>query len=443
MGFDKVNGSEDCLYLALYSRPWIPTPTAFLRPVVIVFHGGGFIRGSASFPSPSLSGFPPSAYPILNVSSSTDLVFIYPAYRANAFGFLAGSQIVNDAYSDTNVGLLDQRAAIRWAKKYARAFGGDPEDISIWGQSAGGGSVLAHVIADQSFDSDPHQIGDKGRDGGGGLFKKALLSSPYWPKTYTSTSQESQWVYDTLVNLTGCNPSTSSPPSSSFLPGKEIGSGGGDTTLACLKSLPVQAIRQAAEYIASSHTYTTSSYTFAPVIDGLFLKKTLTEATDESHAHPLLNSNTVFATYNTHEGESFLPLDLVADDDDDENTALTGVRFTAWLEGFLPNLTEKDFEEVRKMYPAQGETETPKYSSVQVRAGLIYRDVVLACPAYLITSAASFSSDKGKDRDKPDDGHGGGGWLAEYTISPAKHASEVNWVSELPPSLSLRPCWSF
>ncbi|KAM7219133.1 carboxylesterase [Rhypophila decipiens] len=400
-----VNGSEDCLYLALYSRPWFPNQP--FRSVVIVFYGGGFIRGSASF-----STLPPSAYPVLNVSSQNDLLFIYPNYRTNAFGFLAGKQIMEDyPFSDTNVGLLDQRAAIRWAKKYAAQFGGDRDDISIWGQSAGGGSVLAQVIGDQEFDQpvDSVQGGmkEKEKGKGGQLFKAALASSPYWPKTYSATSPEAQWIYDTLVNRTGCGAPTEQPAAVFD-----------NNTLSCLKSLPVQSILTAAEYIAASHTYTTSSYTFAPVIDGRFLPRTLTQAISSL----FLNSETILATYNTHEGENFLPPLLHGDDQ--EPPPLEGsVAFTIWLTGFLPDLTAQDLKAVKMMYPDTTETMANNYSSVTtLRAGLIYRDVVLACPAYWLTTgaaAASSSSDS--------DTGGGGGWLAEYTISPAKHAGEVNW----------------
>lgn len=102
-----VNGSEDCLYLGLYGRPW--TTGQPLRPVVVVFYGGAYIEGDASF------GIPPAAYPVLNVSvAETDLVFVYANYRTNAFGFLPGKEVGADRNgSDLNPGLLDQDAAIK------------------------------------------------------------------------------------------------------------------------------------------------------------------------------------------------------------------------------------------------------------------------------------------------------------------------------------------
>lgn len=120
----ETNGTEDCLYLGLYGRPW--TKGVKLRPVVMTFYGGGFIRGSASFE------IPPSAYPILDVSEENDMIFVYPNYRVNAFGFLPGQEIADDPKSDFNNGLLDQQAALVWVQKYIKQFGGDPKNVTIW-----------------------------------------------------------------------------------------------------------------------------------------------------------------------------------------------------------------------------------------------------------------------------------------------------------------------
>lgn len=265
----KVNGSEDCLYLGLYSRPW--TPSQPLRPVVVVFYGGAFIQGSASFT------LPPPAYPILNTSSSSNLLFIYPNYRVNAFGFLPGSEIASSPTSDLNPGLLDQQAALLWTRKYVKEFGGDPENVTIWGQSAGGGSVVAQVIANSGKTNPP-------------LFSRALASSPFWPKTYKYDALEAQAIYNQLVNLTGCSKT-------------------GVDSLKCLKSVDVQTIRDASLQISSSHTYDISSDTWAPVVDGVYLTQSLSEATRKGD----VNIEMGWGMYNTHEGKS-LPLSVLGKD---------------------------------------------------------------------------------------------------------------------------------
>lgn len=234
-----VNGSEDCLYLGLYGRPW--TEGQPLKPVVVTFYGGGFIQGTAYFT------IPPAGYPTLNVSSSNDFIFVYPNYRVNAFGLLPGKEIAEDPNSDLNPGLLDQHAALQWTHKHISKFGGNPQNVSIWGQSAGGGSVVAQVIA-QNGQTTPR------------LFTKALASSPFWPKTYKYDAAEAQALYDSLARLTNCT---------------------GPNSLQCLKNVDVQTIRTASLAISSSHTYNTSSYSWAPVIDESFLTQPLSTASSK------------------------------------------------------------------------------------------------------------------------------------------------------------------
>lgn len=258
----QVNGSEDCLYLGLYSRPWDASQP--LRPVVVVYYGGAFIQGSAAFT------LPPSGYPVLNVSEANNFIFVYPNYRVNTFGFLPGKEIAASPTSDLNPGLLDQQAALVWTNRNIEQFGGDPKNVSIWGQSAGGGSVVAQVIANGGKTHPP-------------LFSKALASSPFWPKAYKYNEPEAQNLYDTMARLTGC---------------------AGKNSLACLKAVDVQTLRDASLIVSSSHQYNTSSNTWAPVIDGKFLTQSLTDATRKRQ----VNIDFGFSMYNSHEGsiQSFI-----------------------------------------------------------------------------------------------------------------------------------------
>lgn len=226
-----MNGSEDCLYLGLHSRPW--TASQPLRPVVVTFHGGAFIQGSAAFT------IPPSAYPILNVSDSNNVIFVYTNYRLNAFGFLPGVEVAASPTSDLNNGLLDQQAALKWTQKYISKFGGDPNKVTIWGQSAGGGGVLAHVIANGGKTSPP-------------LFSRALASSPFWPKQYRYNSVEAQYIYNNFTSLANCT---------------------GPNSLACLKKADLQVLRDASLAVSKLHAYTTSTNTWAPVTDGIFIRE--------------------------------------------------------------------------------------------------------------------------------------------------------------------------
>ncbi|KAF7444635.1 PnbA Carboxylesterase type B [Pyrenophora tritici-repentis] len=364
-----VNGSEDCLYLGIYSRPW--TKKQHLRPVLLTFYGGGFIRGGATF------DIPPSGFPVLNVSSSNDYVVVYSNYRTNVFGFLPGSKIAQHPDVDLNPGLLDQKAALQWIHKHIHHFGGNKNKVTIWGQSAGGGSVVAQTIA----------TGNRGKK----LFTKAMASSPFWPKTYRYNSPWAEALYQQTLQDVGCN--------------------GTADEIACLKDVNVQKLRDSALKQSTSQQYTTSSFTYGPVIDTNFLTESLSEVIAKGH----LNADTVLTSYNLHEGENFIPpgFSKAATGADGFNSSATS--FDSWLRGYLPDLTAKDLASVKEMYPAVGEAEEISWNTTYIRAGLLYRDIVLACPAFWMASKAEK------------------GWIVEYTISPAKHASDVQYWNTINP----------
>ncbi|KAJ5677560.1 uncharacterized protein N7477_003193 [Penicillium maclennaniae] len=327
-----VNGSEDCLYLGLFSRPWEQLQQV-RRPVLVVFYGGAFIQGSAAFT------IPPASYPVLNASTFNDYIVIYPNYRVNAF---------------------DQQYVLKWVQSHLHKFGGDPHNVTIWGQSAGAGSVVAQVLAN-------------GRNRNPKLFSKALASSPFRRKTYAYDAPEAEAIYHQFATLTGC-----------------ASDGHDHETLACLKSVDVQSIRAASLIIDADNTWTTSSYTWAPVIDGQFLVDTLTEAVG---GVGVLNT------------EFLWDLTVMANGYNSSDASLH-----KWVTGFLPGLSVEEVKDVEEVYyPTDGYTEIiTEYNTTYVRAGLIYRDVVLACPAYWMASAS-------KRR----------GYLGEYTISPATHGSDT------------------
>ena len=77
--------------------------------------------------------------------SNPKIVGVSMGYRLNVLGFLSGSEV--KANGDVNVGLLDQRAAIEWVQRHISKFGGDPDSITIAGESAGGASVLMQIVA--------------------------------------------------------------------------------------------------------------------------------------------------------------------------------------------------------------------------------------------------------------------------------------------------------
>ena len=114
---------EDCLFLNVWT-PATPGP----HPVLVWFHGGGFLSGTTA--DPTIDG--------ARLAARGPVVVVTVAYRLGAFGFLG--------VGAPNCGLLDQECALAWIQQHIAAFGGDPDRVTIAGESAGGGSVL-HLLA--------------------------------------------------------------------------------------------------------------------------------------------------------------------------------------------------------------------------------------------------------------------------------------------------------
>src|SRR6185503_18777130 len=138
--------SEDCLYLNVY------TPTArpgANRPVLVWIHGGGLVQdGARNYDGTKLA--------------ADGIVVVTINYRLGALGFLAHPALASrPGGAAGNYGLMDQQAALRWVKHNITQFGGDPHNVTIAGQSAGGVSVLAQLVS----------------KGARGLFQRAIVQS--------------------------------------------------------------------------------------------------------------------------------------------------------------------------------------------------------------------------------------------------------------------------
>ena len=128
--FGEEATSEDCLYLNIWAPPNVSG--ASLAPVVVWIYGGGFTIGSASMAN--YSG---------ETLAAKGVVYVSLSYRLGALGFLAHPDLTDESPRKTsgNYGLLDQIAALRWVQRNIQAFGGDPRNVTIMGQSAGAMSV--------------------------------------------------------------------------------------------------------------------------------------------------------------------------------------------------------------------------------------------------------------------------------------------------------------
>ena len=120
--------SEDCLTLNV----WTPALDGGRRPVMVWIHGGAFVTGSGSTPW----------YDGTSFAEHHDVVVVTVNYRLGALGFLHLADLLGEEFAGSgNNGILDQTAALRWVQDNISAFGGDPGNVTIFGESAGGMSV--------------------------------------------------------------------------------------------------------------------------------------------------------------------------------------------------------------------------------------------------------------------------------------------------------------
>lgn len=159
---------EDCLTLNV----WMPAAGQQNMPVFVWFFGGGLQVGHTA--EMEFDG---------ERIARRDIVVVTVNYRVNVFGFLAHPELTKEApEAPTNFGFLDQQAALKWVKRNIKAFGGDPDNVTIGGQSAGGMGVCAQLSAPSSK----------------GLFNRAIIESGAFAAPYpfefglTKTMEEAE-----------------------------------------------------------------------------------------------------------------------------------------------------------------------------------------------------------------------------------------------------------
>ncbi|KAJ5201816.1 CAZyme family CE10 [Penicillium cinerascens] len=238
--------SEDCFQCNV----WVPTgtPPRDGWPVMIYIHGGWLQFGS------------PNGFNAAALLGETDFkaVVVMPAYRVNLFGFLYSAELEQDAadVGETvgNHGFWDQRLALEWTKENIHLFGGNPENISISGYSAGANSVF-HQLAYDLRQPDTQAI-----------VRQAVIFSNS-PAVQPKKPTETQSQFDQLLNALSI-PLTLSA----------------NEKLARLRSLPAKQLLDAAKTI--------QIHQFRPTTDGAFILPTLFQSLDDgSFARKLLSRN--------------------------------------------------------------------------------------------------------------------------------------------------------
>lgn len=237
LGFKaEESQSEDCLFLNI----WSPGLDDARRPVLFWIHGGGFRRGAGSRP----------IYDGGSLLKRGDTILVTINYRLGPFGFLNLNEATGGRIAATgNEGLLDQIMALEWVRDNIAAFGGDPNNVTVFGESAGGMSIGALLSIHRAR----------------GLFHKAILQSG--AANTSHTIDRAQLVTEQFLSLAG------------------------------LKASDVDALRSvtAEQLVTADNEYMPGFMPWQPVVEGTILMKTPLDAIKEGsgEAVPIMVGSTL------------------------------------------------------------------------------------------------------------------------------------------------------
>ncbi len=163
MGSIPLNISEDCLTLNIFSPSASESNSGVLLPVMVWIHGGAFQFGAAA------------QYSAQKLSQTGNVIVVTLNYRLGALGFLA----VRSNSSVGNLGFLDQVAALHWINRFIERFSGDPQRVTIFGESAGAYSVSAHLTSPLSVGLFSSAIIESGPAASRGAFQSQAQAEKY------------------------------------------------------------------------------------------------------------------------------------------------------------------------------------------------------------------------------------------------------------------------
>jgi carboxylesterase type B len=263
-----------------------------------------------------------------------EIVLVIIQYRLGLFGFLPGSQVKENG--DLNAGLLDQDFALRWVQSHISKFGGSPTKVTIWGESAGAGSVLQHIVA-QDGQTSPQ------------LFRGAMTSSTFLPSQYLYNDTIPELLFSEVVAQTNCTSAADS--------------------LTCLRSLDVGTLETVNSNINLGGFFGT--FLFVPVVDGSFIRERPTESLKQGK----VNGKALLSITNTNEGDIFV------------NQA-DPMNASVYASMLFPKFGPQQANQTAQLYADLG---TPL-----VQNDLIMADSIFICPTFYLLSAFPNSSWKGQ-----------------------------------------------
>ena len=337
--FGDEFGDEDCLFLNVYTPgPKTGQKSGHGLPVMVWIHGGNLTFWSGGLFDPT---------PLVEKGG---VIVVTINYRLGVLGFLAHPSLDAEGHLNANYGLMDQQFALKWVRRNIAAFGGDPGQVTIFGESAGGLSVYSQLASPTAA----------------GLFQRAIAESG----AYTSFQDYQQLILPL---------ETAETAGTAFA----VSVGCGEQTAQCLRATSAVALVDAEPGIVY------------PVVDGTVL----TQPPGSALAAGQFNRVPVISGSNHDEYRSFVAIDY-----DYLGTPLTDADYPAAVAAFvgLP-LADPFVGSVLDLYPLSNYPPPPGVVSAPLALGALGTDAVFACTGlnadrslakYVPTYAYEFNDEK-------------------------------------------------
>ncbi|OQU98061.1 hypothetical protein CLAIMM_03894 [Cladophialophora immunda] len=327
------NLSEDCLNLEVV-RPAGTKQNANL-PVLVWISGQGDEEGSYNY-----TLYNPTALVAGAAAKGTPVIYVSMNYRVNVFGFANSPALRTEG--SLNSGLLDQRLALQWIQSNIATFGGNPKNVTLFGQSDGGVSVGLHMTA----------------FGGNGTapFRRAIMQSGSAAGDPGVTGNATVTNTAAVAQLAGCTGTNSS------------------LVLACLRAIPMVQLLNAVLLFENTTTATqangASQDLFFPTVDGSYIPAAPSTLVRTGRFHKNIS---IIAGWNENDGSIFVP------------PTLNGSTATqAFLHSSYPNLNSTTLSRLMSLYPVNDFMAAAQASQISpffLQASQIYRDINFACPS--------------------------------------------------------------
>ncbi|KAJ5645388.1 carboxylesterase [Penicillium longicatenatum] len=340
--FDNVTSvSEDCLTLRI-DRPANLTSSDKL-PVMVWIYGGGDTVGQIYD-----TAYEPTAFVLGTAEAGTPVIYVAMNYRLGLLGFAASPAL--SAEDSLNAGLLDQRLALEWVQEHITAFGGDPENVTVFGESDGAAGIGLQITAYGGAKKAP--------------FKRAIMQSGCAVADSGIASNTSMDHTAAFIKAINCTASTSA---------KE---------LACLRALPLDTILPAMIEYEFSIQSSGGLDVFIPTSPSSFIPDSPSKLLSSGR---FTRNIDIIIGWNENDGSLF-----------SDTSATTVEEVAEFIAAQNPNLSEKNLKKAMALYPiSQFSPYTSEGISAEFfQASQIVRDSQFTCPAlYAAKMNSKWSTD--------------------------------------------------